>query len=346
MSKNYFSAIAMAFLLFTLVVYSGFSQEAINTSVRVMFYNVENLFDIYDDTTTDDAEFLPEGLRRWNYSRYTKKINSLYKTIVAAGEWSPPQIIGLCEVENRKVVEDLIYGTYLSKYNFSIIHKESPDKRGIDVCLLYNRDVVEIIDYCYWIPSEQIEKEFSSRSILYAKLGIMADTLHLFVNHWPSRRGGVLYSESLRKKIAGMIRHKIDSIVTNTDSEAKIVLMGDFNCSPVDRIMRLMVGGDESHHSLTNLSEEHSRNGEGTYRYKGVWEMIDQVIVSDKLLNTDKGLTTEPKLFNIFKPDFLLAKDPVYPGLSPFATYRGYRYQGGYSDHLPVLLDLKINVED
>ena len=118
-----------------------------------MFYNVENLFDIYDDTLKDDNEFLPDGVMRWNFTRYNKKINSLYKTIVAAGEWNPPAIVALCEVENRKVLEDLIYGTYLSKYNYRIIHEESPDQRGIDVCLIYRKDYAEVIDYRYWIPS-------------------------------------------------------------------------------------------------------------------------------------------------------------------------------------------------
>ncbi|MDO9579445.1 MAG: endonuclease, partial [Bacteroidales bacterium] len=250
-------------------------------------------------------------------------------------------VVALCEVENKKVLEDLIYGTYLSKFNYRIIHEESPDHRGIDVCMIYKRDCVDIIEYKYWIPADIKSEDFTSRSILYAKLRIGADTLHLIVNHWPSRRGGVLAAEYLRRKVAGMVKIKIDSIIASTKTRERIILMGDFNCSPDDQVMRLLVR-NESSYSLVNLSENLADNGLGTYRYQGIWEMIDQVIVSGDLLKFKKGLYTNVNLFTVFKPDFLLSKDPKYPGFTPFSTYRGYKYQGGYSDHLPVLLDLKV----
>ena len=140
MSKGIFSDITIVFLLLILIIKQGYSQDVIIQPVRIMFYNVENLFDIYDDSLKDDNDFLPDGLMRWNLTRYNKKINSLYKTIVAAGEWNPPAVVAFCEVENRKVLEDLVYGTYLSKYNYGIIHEESPDQRGIDVCMIYRND--------------------------------------------------------------------------------------------------------------------------------------------------------------------------------------------------------------
>jgi hypothetical protein len=164
-----------------------FPQFAGEQSARIMFYNVENLFDIYDDTATDDDEFLPGSVRRWNFRRYERKISSLYKTISAAGEWSPPVIVGLCEVENRKVLEDLVYGTNLSKYNYGIIHQDSPDPRGIDVCMIYRKEFIEILNWSYFSPESGNESESATRSVLYAKCFAGGDTIHLFLNHWPSR---------------------------------------------------------------------------------------------------------------------------------------------------------------
>ncbi len=328
----------------------GLSQERNLLPVRLMFYNVENLFDTQNDSLTNDDDFLPWGVMRWNFTRYSKKISSVYKTIVAAGGWNPPDIVALCEVENRKVLEDLIYSTYLSKHNYGIVHEESPDARGIDVCLIYRKETISILDYEYWVPAENNET-FSSRSVLYAKCGIADDTLHLIVNHWPSRRGGVLAGERLRRVISGMIRMKADSIALNSSSDAKIVITGDFNCTPEDKVIQSLVYASRSDAadnpaSLANLSEPHALSGSGTYRYMGIWEMIDQIIISKSLLSGRPGLNTGPERFRIFDQEFLLRKDPSYPGLSPYSTYRGYRYQGGYSDHLPVILDLYIIQQD
>jgi hypothetical protein len=317
-----------------------YSQVVGPQPVRLMFYNVENLFDIYDDPITDDNAFLPEGLMRWNSIRYTKKINSLYKVITAAGEWDPPAIVGFCEIENRKILGDLIFGTYLSKLNYSIIHEESPDRRGIDVCLIYRKNLVSVICYKYWIPSEIKQNDFNSRSVLYVKFLISSDTIHLIINHWPSRRGGVLSGEDNRIRIADMIKTKIDSIMGSGPAGAKIIISGDFNCNPDDKVIKSLICSADSTSSLINLSDSLYNHGLGTYRYLGTWEMIDQVIVSAKLLSANFGFYTETKLLKIFKPDFLLKKDTKYPGSSPYSTYKGYKYQGGYSDHLPVLLDL------
>ncbi len=314
-------------------------------SVRVMFYNVENLFDTYNDSLKDDDEFLPDGLRRWTYGRYSRKISSVYKTIVAAGEWNPPALVALCEVENRKVLNDLVNGTYLSKYGYGIIHEDSPDPRGIDVCLLYRNDQIKIINYRYFVPPSYAGSAFTSRSVLYAKCAVFSDTIHLFINHWPSRRGGVLAGEDQRKLIAEMVRGKADSIANRLAGRARIIFMGDFNATPEDKILAVLTEKHDSGALMINLSTGLSCTT-GTYRYMGTWEMIDQVLVSDMLINYEKGLSTKPELFRVFNPDFLLRNDPKYPGVSPFPTYSGYRYQGGYSDHLPVLVDLIFRPND
>lgn len=323
----------------------AYSQDSPGNPVRVMFYNVENLFDTTDDTSRNDEEFLPSGIRRWNRTRYERKINSLYKTIMAAGSWSPPAIIGLCEVENHRVLEDLVCGTYLTKYNYSIIHEDSHDERGIDVGVIYRKDLVSVVGYRYLIPSSFTADRFRTRSVLYAKFLIMGDTLHLLVNHWPSRRGGVLAGESLRAGIASMIRHVSDSIGKISRGKSRILIMGDFNCTPEDNIMQNLVSGasvDSSGNNifLINLSVKAVNSVRGTYKFNGTWETIDQMLASGYLLECGKGIAADSLGFRIFSSDFLLCTDEKHTGSAPFSTYRGYRYQGGISDHLPVYLDL------
>jgi hypothetical protein len=335
MSKGIVTKFAGTLSLIISFFIKGYSQDIDFHPVRLMFYNVENLFDTFNDSLTDDDEFLPGGLRRWNSKRYYLKINSLYKTIAAAGEWDAPDIIGFCEIENKKVLEDLIYYTNLSRYEYGIVHEDSPDPRGIDVCLIYRKDRVRILNYRYVVPQGFSDQGFKTRSVLYTECEIEGDTIHLFVNHWPSRRGGVLAAEDQRSEIAAMESSITGSIAESSGGKAKIIIMGDFNCTPDDQLISMLAGGGK----MINLTET-LPSGTGTYRYMGTWELIDQIIVSYELINSDHGLFTLQKMFRIFKPDFLLKSDPKYPGMSPFSTYNGFRYQGGYSDHLPVILDL------
>lgn len=341
MSGCFFSLLNSVLLLLA-VSLKGHAQKNDAAFIRLMFYNTENLFDTSDDTLKDDNDFLPEGVMRWNYLRYNKKISDLYKTIAAAGEWNMPAFIALCEVENKKVLEDLLRNTYLSKYDYQIIHEESSDERGIDVCMIYRKECAEVLQFSYRIPAGTGAEEFRSRSVLLASMLIQGDTLHLIVNHWPSRRGGALAGEDLRMKIAGFVKGLCDSIGMASNGRAKIIICGDFNATPDDIVIKLLSDMDSPGIALINLSENAAEKGEGSYRYKGIWEMIDQVIVSESLLNSESGLFTAPDKFRIFSPDFLLEKDPVYPGFSPYATYRGYRYHGGFSDHLPVMIDLQV----
>jgi predicted extracellular nuclease len=335
--------IKIAGTLSLLFLFTGevFPQFADGQTVKIMFYNVENLFDIYDDTATDDNEFLPGSDRRWNFRRYERKIDALYKTITAAGEWSPPEVIGLCEVENRKVLEDLVYRTNLSKYNYDILHEDSPDPRGIDVSMIYRKDFIDIVNWsCF--PLESVNgSEVATRSIMYVKFLAGGDTIHLFINHWPSRRGGVLAGESLRESIAEMLRSKIDSLAFADGSHVKVIIMGDLNATPADDVVQRLSEPYRSGLTIVNFTGNHC-NSKGTYRYRGIWEMIDQILVSGWLRDCTKGLCTDQGMFSVFEAGFLLKKDPVYPGLSPFSTYKGYSYQGGFSDHLPVMLLLKV----
>ncbi len=328
-------------LMFIFTALAHAQVESDSYPVRLMFYNAENLFDTEDDTLKDDDEFLPDGLRRWNRTRYLKKINSLYKTIIAAGEWNPPAIVGLCEIENRKVLEDLVYGTALSNFGYGIIHEDSPDPRGIDVCMIYRKNLVKVIGYRSWIPPGVRKDEFHSRSVLYVKCAVSGDTIHLIINHWPSRRGGVLAGEPLREEVALMVRDAVDSLNNVSKGEFKAIIFGDFNCNTDDPVISsLLKSAGMGKCFLYNLSDQYLKGALGTYRYLGTWETLDQVIVSEGLMKSSRGLFTEKSNFRIFNPDFLLRDDSKYPGMTTFSTYRGYKYLGGFSDHLPVLLDL------
>jgi len=335
---------AIALLLMLSLHWLAFSQDRVDSlTVRVMFYNAENLFDTHHDSIKDDFEFLPGGLMRWTKSRYYNKINSVSKVIIAAGEWNPPAIVGLCEIENRKVLGDLVYGTPLSAFGYGIVHEESPDFRGIDVCMIYRKELVKVIDHRLLIPENLKAGEFHSRGVLYAKCVVCTDTLHVLVNHWPSRRGGVLAGEGLREVMARMVRHTADSLCPASDGNVKVMIIGDFNCTPSDPLMSELIDPDSAVNCpLINLSDGKMAGAGGTYRYQGTWEMIDQIIVSDGLVDSKRGLDTDKEHFRIFSPDFLLKNDNKYPGMVPFSTYRGYSYQGGFSDHLPVLLDLVV----
>ncbi|HBC78166.1 MAG TPA: endonuclease [Bacteroidales bacterium] len=328
-------------LMFFLNVLAYSQERSDSLPVRLMFYNTENLFDTVDDTLKEDDAFLPGGLMRWNSARYFKKINSVYKTIIAGGEWYPPAIVGLCEIENRKVLEDLVYRTALSNYGYGIVHEESPDPRGIDVCMIFRKDLVRVVDHRAWIPSEISKDKFHSRSVLYVKCAVLGDTIHLIINHWPSRRGGVLAGEPMREEIAEMVRNAVDSLYCVSGNLLKVIVFGDFNCNADDPVIStLLKSRIPGEQILFNLADHHPAGVFGTYRYMGNWEMLDQVIVSQGLLKSSSGLIADTKNFRIFSPDFLLRNDPKYPGMTTFSTYSGYRYIGGFSDHLPVLLDI------
>ena len=322
------------------------AQLNISDSIRVMFYNVENLFDTIDDTIVDDNEFLPSGLRNWTLKRYYNKLNSVFKTIAGAGSWSPPEIIGLAEIENEGVLKDLLEKTYLAKYNYGVIHEDSPDLRGIDVCLLYRKDIVQIINQNSWIPENYHNGDFLSRSVLYAKCLVKEDTVHFIVNHWPSRIGGELNKGDLRLDIARMVKEKSDSILEESGGKAKIIIMGDFNCEWDDEEIQILTGSgidiSKSGLNLVNLSEQTAKDGVGTYKYQGKWELLDQIIVSEYLVYCKSGYYTNRELFRVFSDNFLLRIDLKYPGKTPFSTFLGHSYLGGYSDHLPVILSLRL----
>ncbi len=298
----------------------------------ILWYNTENLFDCEDDSATIDEQFTPDGDKHWNSSRYWYKVKNLSKAILALTEWDAPALIGLCEVENEHVLNDLVYNSPLEELKLSYVHKNSPDPRGIDVALLYNPALFTPL-HTEFIPVKgDASSRWVSRDILYCKGRLKGgDTLHVFVNHWPSKYGGAVSSEPRRRHAAGVVRHKTDSIA-DKNLHANVVLMGDFNET-----------ADEP--ALVHLSQKPlhllSLNGynTGTHKYRGNWSQIDYFLVSGTLLQNRKG-GLQVQHWKVGDMPFLLEPDPAYSGSKPYRTYIGFRYNGGFSDHLPLVLYL------
>lgn len=312
-------------------------------SLRIMFYNVENLFDPFDDSLTVDEEFTEDGNRYWTWFKFQKKLNDIYKTIVAIGNPYPPAIIGLCEIENRFVLNQLVYETAFSKFDYRIVQEESPDRRGIDVALLFDPNRIELLYHQAIHVRFPFSPESSTRDILYVKAKVFQnDTVHLFVNHWPSRWGGQMASEPKRNYVADILKQKVDSII-NEDLTASIIIMGDFNDEAFDNSLRihLQASRDSDSASLVNLMWSHVGNKNmGTHKYQGHWAILDHFIVSKCLLLPYGDLQIKAKQSEIFNVPFLLEKDEKYLGIKPNRTFIGYKYHGGISDHLPIYIDL------
>ncbi len=314
-----------------------------------MFYNVENLFDTFDDSLKNDEEFLPEGDRFWNNYKYYSKLNNIYKVIIAIGGWNPPAIIGLCEIENRKVVKDLVNNTPLVKFEYQIIHKESPDRRGIDVGLIYRKELFQPLYYEAIPVNFPDNPESKTRDILYVKgIAKNSDTLNVFINHWPSRWGGQLESEDRRLFVASVLKAKVDSIF-KLNPQSNIIITGDFNDYPDNKSINKVLNASQDYDQITdnqlyNLSSFlYKSKNIGTYKYQGDWDVLDQFIVSGNILDKKNKIFTSLDDVYIFNADFLLEPDEGYFGYKPNRTFIGYKYNGGYSDHLPTYLILNFN---
>ena len=318
-----------------------------------MFYNVENLFDPFHDTLKNDYEFVRGGSMGWTWKKFDKKLKDISKVIIATGGWSPPEIIALSEVENRFVLIQLLKRTPLERFGYKIVHEESPDERGIDVALLYKPDRFKVV--CHQLyPVVSADTVMKTRGILYVKGLVRSveseqqiDTLHFFVNHWPSRTGGIALTMHRRKAAALTLRHRIDSIL-NLQPEARIVITGDLNDEPTDESVRVHLGAQtnlaESGSTLYNLMMPYlGRPDTGTNKFRGQWGLIDQFIVSSALLNKSALLHVSDKSAEIVNFPFLLERDEAFSGTVPVRTYKGRKYYGGFSDHLPVLLTLKLS---
>jgi len=315
--------------------------------VRFIWYNVENFFDPFDDSLAGDDEFLPGGTRHWTWERFERKKGNIARVIAATGGWEPPEIIALAEIENSFVIHQLCRESPLLKYNYRWIHHDSHDPRGMDIALLY-------------LPTEfrPLHSEFNrifekdqrgSRDILYVK-GLLKsrDTLHLILNHWPSRWGGRLETEQRRITAARACRRLVDSILAS-GAGTGIIVAGDFNDETGDRSLEAILEVIQYPSNRNTLSDaglyailkQGMGYPEGSLKYRGKWFLFDHVFLSGNMI---KSRVHEPGIcgatVKIFQMEFLFERDIQWTGWKPRRTWIGWQYQDGFSDHLPLILDL------
>ena len=309
------------------------------TPLQVVSYNVENLFHPKHDSVMmdslwmekDEWEWTAEGERRWNYTRYERKVENIARVLTNIGEWDGVDIAGLQEVENAACLRKLCYTLRRGEYDF--VHYESPDPRGIDVALVYKKSRVDTLrtrNLSIQTPPDlpSREEKLETRDILYVCARVdKRDTLHLFVCHLPSQRGGAAETEWKRETVKKVLQGAVDSVLA-IEPQAKIVIMGDFNGEPQPPD-GLPVTGD----GLRGVSYREPVNGKetGTHKYHGRWSCLDQFYTSPAL----DSLST----VRIYDAEWVQEPDEKYLGLRPKRTFNGYRYQkDGFSDHLPIVL--------
>lgn len=316
-------------------------------STTVVFYNVENLFDITDDPVVADEEFTPLSDKKWNSERYGKKINDLAKVLSDINKKELPGIIGLAEVENARVLNDLINSQFLKKGEYSVVHYDSKDERGIDVAFLYRKSEFTVAE------SRPIPVVFGfddadvTRDILFVK-GTTNDgkPCYVFVNHWPSRTSGEQESEIKRITAAVTLRKEIDGIL-NYEPDARIILLGDFNDEPTNKSLIQILNATNKRKNLNNrdlynlMYDLHNIGDTGTLTYQNSWQIFDQIIVSPSLLNKGKDYFVNYDAGMIYKDESILFTNPETGFVSPNRTYGGNTYYGGVSDHLPVYIILQ-----
>ncbi len=326
------------------------AQEKRNyKAYSIGFYNVENLFDIYDSPDTFDEDFTPTGKYRWTAGLYQKKLENLARVISSLGREelsSPPAIVGLCEIENLQVLEDLVKMPLLAPYDYQIVHSESPDERGIDVALIFRANAFKLKDWnkhaLLIYEAKNTSKRDFTRDQLVVSGSIDGEDLHLIVNHWPSRSGGEKLSSYKRAQAARLNKTIIDSL-QRQEPYARIITMGDFNDDPGNASLNKILGARAKKEQvefggLYNPFAAIASEGAGTSAYRDQWNLFDQILVSKSLIEKSPEKLTFFRAY-IFNPPFLITSKGTYKNY-PFRSFGQSGFTGGFSDHFPVYIIL------
>lgn len=331
--------VAVVFVLFASCSKGKYKNKR---NLTIVFYNVENLFDTENEPGKRDGEFTPDGSKKWTEERYQKKLDTLARVLSSINENELPEIIGLCEVENKKVVTDLVNSTHLAKGNYKVVHFESPDFRGIDCALIYRPDEFKVVKSFPVRVNFKDDSKYTTRDILYVKGETKnREEFHIFVNHWPSRIGGVAKTEPKRIEVAGILKSKIDSVLA-ASPKAKIIVLGDMNDEPSNRSLIEILDAQKpetQNAELVNLMYPIHEKNKGSYNYRGNWNMLDNIVVSTNLLDK-RGFECIDKQGFVFSKVWMEHKNRNGQ-ISPGRTYGGPNYYGGISDHFPVYFTLK-----
>lgn len=305
----------------------------------IAFYNIENLFDIHNDPFTNDDDFLPTSDKRWTQKKYDRKIYKIGSVISQIGtdeNATPPAIIGLAEVENKRVLKDLLASKDLQSINYDYVHYNSLDERGIDVALIYNKDVFTVNSsetFNIFITDEDGEIDFT-RDVLLVSGMLGGEEIHIIVNHWPSRREGEEAS-SYKRVLAAQKNIEVVNRLKQENPNSKIIVMGDFNDNPDDDSVEELVAGANLYNPMQNLRSI----DKGSLNHDFNWNVFDQIMLSINFLET-KPSTLKFSDANIFDSKFLTQYNGKYKG-QPYRTFVGKKYKGGFSDHFPVFIELR-----
>ncbi|HVZ24976.1 MAG TPA: endonuclease/exonuclease/phosphatase family protein [Sediminibacterium sp.] len=324
--------------------FTGLSAQALPEKTMIAFYNLENFFDTVHNPQINDLDFTPGGIKQYNSFVYRDKVRHLARVLSGLGDPAgiqAPALIGVAEVENDTVLEDLVRHPLLRKYPYHFIHFDSPDPRGIDVALLYRPDLfvpAQAKAIPVALPSGS-KLAYHTRDILYVQGYLSGDLIHVFVNHWPSRRGGERRSAPARAKAAGICRDKIREILHDAPG-ARILLMGDLNDDPTSPSLRKALGardapGKTGPEDLFNPWVACYRKGIGTLANRDAWGLFDQILISQSWLLPKPGWRFVGQ--GIYNQPFMVENTGRYRGY-PMRTWDGNRYRGGYSDHFPTYL--------
>ena len=312
---------------------SGLKRELI-----AVFYNVENLFDIYDDPKTSDEAFTPDGMMAWDEQRYQTKLQQISKAILGIDQGKAPAFMGFAEIENRKVLEDLLKQDGLSQTHYEIVHRESEDTRGIDIAFVYQPAVFDFHETIWHDINTFSTEKINARNVLQVTGAMGNQVFHFFVNHWSSRRKGKTETEFKRIAAAKTLRHAVDQCA----DESVQIIMGDFNDEPSDlsitKYLSALEHAKEGTKELVNLSWRYEQHGKGSIEHEGEWYLFDQIMVS---LNLRKGT---PSAWKVKKMYLEQNEELIFRSKGnskPNRTYVGTDYKGGFSDHLPVFVRIQ-----
>lgn len=332
------------FIVFILIGITSFGQTQKEYKVGcIAFYNIENLFDTIPGD--NDSEFTPSSEKQWNTERYFQKMETMASVMVEIGAdftGTAPAIVGLSEIENITVLEDLVKAEPIKDYNYQIVHFDGSDYRGVDCALLYRPEFFTVTHTAMHVVRTPDDPNFRTRDQLVVSGIYDGEEMHFIILHWPSRRGGEKRSAPKRAAAADVTRHIFDSIL-NINPNAKIICMGDLNDDPIDKSVKthLNVTGtkeDAILPKLYNPMEELYKKGIGSLAYQDKWNLFDQIIMTPEFLNSDKSSYRFHKA-HIYNKTYLTQKEGKFKGY-PFRTYVGNTYMGGYSDHFPVYIYL------
>ena len=346
--KRFMLIYSVKSILLFLFLFSALNSNAQEKKYKIgciAFYNLENLFDTINTENVRDEEFTPEGRNRWTPDRYLVKLDMLAEVISQVGNdltKDAPAIIGVSEIENIDVLEDLVNTPALKPYNYKIVHFDSPDKRGVDVGLLYQPKYFTVTGSVSYELGIEGRDDFFSRDQLLVSGLFDGEPLSIIVNHWPSRRGGEKRSRPLRIAAADLTRSITDSLM-QIDKNAKVIIMGDLNDDPVDPSVKdhLKTSGKINKIPdgyLYNPMENLFKKGIGSLAWRDSWNLFDQIVISPGLVGENRSDFKFYKA-SVFNKKFLKNKEGRYAGY-PLRTYAGGVYQGGYSDHFPVYIYL------